>query len=441
MKSLWTWLIIVAVVAAAAGGGYWLGRRAAAKPEEADPSDSKKEEDKPVPTVSVVPLRRGTMVDQVRAYGSVVAPASEVRVVSVPFESRVTKLSVTPGEPVTEGQPLVQVEASAATQLAVEEARNAEAAAQRDLDLVKQRFDQKLATNADLAAAENALRIAQGRLKSLQQAGAGGPRELKAEAAGIVSKVDVQIGQVVPIGSPLVDVAGRNQIEVKLGIEPRDAPFLKPGQAVQLQPIDRTGGKAIEGKIKMIGQDVDPASRLVDARVSLPEDAGLLLDSYVLGMVDRASDDALIVPRDSVLPDESGFTLFTVKDGHAVKHTVKVGIENDNEAQVIADDLKAGDAVVTVGNLELEDGMAVDAQPATQPSGTQPSASRSAPHVRFGRLVPSPGTPGEGRGEGVFFASVARDPHPNPLPEHREREQDGRPRDLWVPTLTPEARL
>jgi DNA mismatch repair protein MutL len=47
-------------------------------------------------------------------------------------------------------------------------------------------------------------------------------------------------------------------------------------------------------------------------------------------------------------------------------------------------------------------------------------------------LSPSPGTPGEGGGESLLkseisdFKSENSDPHPNPLPVYREREQDGR---------------
>src|SRR5438128_2555454 len=69
----------------------------------------------------------------------------------------------------------------------------------------------------------------------------------------------------------------------------------------------------------------------------------------------------LVVPRSAVLPNESReFEVFTVANNRAVKHTVKIGAENSNELQVLADDLHPGDPVVTVGNYELEDGMAVE---------------------------------------------------------------------------------
>lgn len=378
MKSWTAWVILIVAIAAAGAGGYWLGHRGAAfGKDEAQPESGAETKVEPTATVTVEPLRRATISTDIIAYGTVVAPASEISVVSVPFESRVTKMLVAPGETVKAGQPLVEVEGSAATILAVEEARNTESAADRDLQAVKQRYEQKLATNADLYTAENNLRTAQGRLKSLQQGGAGGPAQLKAEAAGIVSKVDVQIGQVVPIGNPLVEVAAQNRIEVHLGVEPEDAELLKAGQAVKLQPIDDADAKPITGKVRLIGQRVDPATRLVDVLVSLPPNTAMLLESFVVGTITRTSADAMMVPRSAALPnEEGGYELFTVKDGKAVKHVIHLGVENDQDVQVSGEDLKEGDAVVTTGNLELEDGMAVRAQEAPQPAATAPAETR-----------------------------------------------------------------
>lgn len=385
MKSLTTWVVLIIAIAAAGAGGYWLGHRGAAPAKEEAASESGGEAKvEPIATVTVAPLQRATISADITAYGTVVAPASEISVVSVPFESRVTKMLVAPGETVTVGQPLVEVEGSAATILAVEEARNAQSAAARDLEAVKQRYEQKLATNADLYTAENNLRTAQGRLKSLQQGGAGGPAQLKAAAAGIVNKVDVQIGQVVPIGSPLVEVVAQNRIEVHLGAEPEDAESLKADQAVQLHTIDDPDAKPVSGKIRLVGRQVDPATRLVDVLVSLPPDVSLLLQAFVVGTIPRATEGALVAPRDAALPDDAGtYTLFTVKDGKAAKHSIHIGLENDRDVQVVADDLKEGDLVVTSGNLELEDGMPVQVQTATPaatlPAQTQPEDSGGKP--------------------------------------------------------------
>ena len=74
-----------------------------------------------------------------------------------------------------------------------------------------------------------------------------------------------------------------------------------------------------------------------------------------------ATSNARFIPRAAALPNESrSYDVFTVANNKAVKHTVKIGVQNPNEVQVIATDLHEGDSVVTVGNYELEDGMAVE---------------------------------------------------------------------------------
>ena len=373
------WLALLAALAAAAAGGYWFGHRSAgAAPHEEAGAEG--QEEKPVASVGVVPLRRGKISKQVVAYGTVVAPPGEVRIVSVPFESHITRILVSAGQTVTSGQPLIEVEGSAATALALEEARNSVDAGQRDLQLVQERYQQKLATNTELFAAQNTLRSAEARLKSLQQGGAGRPRELKSDVGGLVSKLDVQQGQVVAIGGPLIEIAARARIEVKLGVEPNDARLLKVGEASELRRVEDAGAAPVTGMIRLIAQRVDPMTRLVDVLVSLPADARLLLETTIAGRITLAQADALIVPRNSVLPDEQqSYSLFTVKDGKAIKHAVHIGIETDQDVQVVAEDLKEGDSVVAVGNYELEDGMAVSPQTAaTQPDSTEPASTGPA---------------------------------------------------------------
>jgi len=380
MKS-WTkpFVVLLAVIASGAGG-HWLGHRGgagAAKEDDATTENSNAEM-KPMASVGVAPLRRTTISKQATVYGSVAAPANEVRAISVPFECRVTKVFAIPGQTVAAGDPLIEIDGSAATDLLLKEAQNTLAAAERDLQSVKQRYDQKLATNTDLNAVESASLTAQGRMQSLQQTGAGGPRQLKADLPGIVSKVDVQVGQVVATGSPLVELAAQNKIEVKLSVGPLDAQFLKIGQAVSLWRVDDAAGAPIEGKIRVIGARVDPATRLVEVTVSLPPETRLMLDAFVTAKLSLASAEAFVAPRDAVLPDDAGeYALFTVKDGKAIKHAVQIGIENDVETEVSGKDLTEGEPVAVLGNYVLEDGMAVQSyplppQPALTTSATEP---------------------------------------------------------------------
>src|SRR5438067_13447353 len=114
--------------------------------------------------------------------------------------------------------------------------------------------------------------------------------------------------------------------------------------------------------MRIITRRLDPEARLVEVYVALPSETKLLLDGYVRGEFTRSSENALVVPRSAILPDEGGFALFTLSENHAAKHAVKTGLENEREIEVSADDLHEGDEAVTVGNYELEDGMEVEVQ-------------------------------------------------------------------------------
>jgi RND family efflux transporter MFP subunit len=371
------WLILLLVVAAAAGfGGFWYGRHHDSAHDEEAAATEPAEEEKPVAEVRVAPLRKGTIVQTITAYGSIVAQSGDVRVVSVPFESRVARVLVTPGQQLAAGADLVNVEPSPETLVALQEAKNTLAAAERDLKLVEQRFADHLATNAELSAAQQAVVSAKLKLDALAQRNAGSPQTLKAESAGVVSKVDVQEGQIVPAGGALVEVASGNRIEAALGVEPDVAATLKVGQHVKLTPVGASEGHDIDAAVRRIGRRVDPATRLATVLATLPPDTGAMLETYLTGQFTREVPDAFVVPRDAVLAQEDGeFVLYTVTDDHAHKHVVKVGLENDHETQVIADDLKEGDVVVVSGNYTLEDGMEV------KEATTEAAEPTTAPHA------------------------------------------------------------
>src|SRR5206468_892066 len=152
-------------------------------------------------------------------------------------------------------------------------------------------------------------------------------------------------------GGSLVEIVAESEIEVKLGVEAEDLSAAQEGTPVVIIPLNDPTAPKVEGRIRLLTRRIDPTTRLVDVYVALPEATKLLLDGYVRGEIQRTEENALVVPRSAVLPNESReFEVFTVANNRAVKHTVKIGSENSNELQVLADDLHPGDPVVTVGN-------------------------------------------------------------------------------------------
>ena len=342
-------IVLVLIVA----GAVWMQQRFGIGKEEKTTG--------PIAHVQVAKLERKTITEKVIVYGSVVAQPGKTHSVSIAFETRVRHILVAPGQFVRENDPLIEVELSPGAQVQFQQAKNAAEAARKELKQTQERFNLKLATNQDLSAAEKTARDAEAQLGALQRAGAGGDNRIHSDISGVIAKVDAQDGQIVPPGGPLVEIVAEDEIEVKLGVEPEDLSAAQEGAPITIFPVNDPTAAQVGGTIHLVTRRIDPTTRLVDVYVALPEGTKLLLDQYVRGEIQRTEKDALVVPRSAVLPNESReFKVFTVANNKAVTHTVKIGAENPRDMQVIANDLHPGDLVVTVGNYELEDGMAVE---------------------------------------------------------------------------------
>ncbi len=339
--------IIIGVIAVVLiiGGLVWIAQRFGVGKEEKKTG--------PVAQLQVAKVERKTI--------SVVAQPGKTHSVSIAFETRVRHILVAPGQFVRENDPLIEIELSPGAQVQFQQAKNAAEAARNELKQAQERFNLKLATNQDLSGAEKTARDAEAQLTALQRAGAGGDNRIHSDMAGVIAKVNAQDGQIVPPGGPLVEIVAENEIEVKLGVEAEDLSAAQEDAPITIVPVNDPNAAKVEGSIRLVTRRIDPTTRLVDVYVALPQGTKLLLDGYVRGEMQRSERDALVVPRPAVLPNESReFEVFTVANNRAKKHTVKIGVENPKEIQVIADDLHEGDPVVTVGNYELEDGMAVE---------------------------------------------------------------------------------
>jgi RND family efflux transporter MFP subunit len=354
-------LVILVIIALTAGMvGYSFNRNSAKHPIQSEEGQGEApQESKPVARVETAAVEHKSISENLTAFGGVVAAPGKTHFMAVSFESRVKHILVSAGQVVQKGDVLLEIEGTAASLLQLRQAENTNEEARKELEQAKKRFDLKLATNQELNQAEKAARDAELQLGSLRKQGIASSSEIHSDTDGIVAKVDVEDGQVAAGGSPLIEIVASDDVEVKLGAEPEDISKIAVGQKVKISLVNDAGSGTIEGTIRLVTQRVNPSDRLVDLFVSLPPGSRLLLAAYVRGDIAIASRKTLVVPRDAILPNESDFILYLVRDDRAVEKKVKLGLETASEVEVIDSALKAGDRVVTAGNRELSDGMEV----------------------------------------------------------------------------------
>lgn len=370
-------LLVVVTVGAAYFMGQHRGRIAASG--SGSSSSGQATVGGPTATVRVALIRHGAIAQQLEMFGVVRTRQGDIRFISVPLESRVNRLLVSPGQRVAADHVLFELELSPAQRIAISEAQiNANTSAAQ-LRQVKQRKSEQLATNQELAQAEKAAALAQAKYDQLVRHREQTLARHTAGFDGIVSRIDAQPGEIMTAGAAIVEVVTRKGVEVQLGVEAEDVRLLRVGQTVDISAVLDNSVTGVTGTIRLISESIAPQTRLADIYVVLPADSKLLLGQYVRATAGVDVQEGLIVPRQAVIPNGKTSIVYSIGDGRAVRHDVEVGIDNGTEIRVHSTELKPGMPVVTVGNAQLSDGMRVTVAPAVSAksnSAAPPAASR-----------------------------------------------------------------
>ena len=278
---------------------------------------------------------------------------------SVQTEQVVAQLLVAVGQTVSKGEGLLTLEPGSSASLAFDNAKIDVEFAQKEVRRLTDLRTRQLATNAEVQAAEKNLASVSAALANItRRHGASGPHVVRADVAGSIEAVSVQLGQVVAPGAPLLTIGDRNRLLVRLGVEQDELPELRVGQRVTVRPLNSPDAP-VTSHIARILARVDARTRLADAVIPLPPTHGLLPGAAVRAeIVLEENPHALVVPRSSVLYRQGKSYLFVDDHGHASERQVEVGYD-DGKDVTITQGLSAGQSVVTVGNAELSNGMAL----------------------------------------------------------------------------------
>lgn len=325
-----------------------------------------------VAQVEAMRVAPGTIAATLQSYGTVEYPPQAQSTFTATSEAVVEQILVATGQHVRRGQPLLRIRPSASALQDLATTRSDAATTSQGVARIERLYAMRLATNADLAQARQQNANAQAALASARtRIGDGGPRLLRAERDATVVGITVTQGDIVAADTSLLKLATSGHVMVRLGVEPADAALVKPGQHVRLGPVYEPN-RMLDGNIVEVMEQVDPQTRLLQATVSLPSADGLLPGSTVRGRieVDRRQN-VLVIPRSAILYDGDAAHAFVVSAGISRKRALSLGIADSDRVQVVSG-LKADELVVTAGNHELEDGMAVAVTPAPAAGQAKP---------------------------------------------------------------------
>jgi len=305
------------------------------------------------------------------------------------------------GQRVRPGQVLAQLDPQD-FRLAADAARAqvAAAATQRDLAAADfKRFqalrEQNFISGAELERRETALKAAQAQLEQAQaqlaaQSNQAGYTSLVADAAGVVTAVEAEAGQVVAAGAPVVRIAQDGPRDVVFSVPEDKVAAVRPGSDVDVRVWAVDGN--FKGKVREVAASADPVTRTFAVKVSLEPSAQppLGATAYVQPQALSVAGTPVLKLPTSALRQEGQGTAVWVLDRATMtvrSQPVQVASADGNEA-VIASGLQPGAVVVTAGVHVLAPGQKVTvyqeraAAAAAAPASGIATAAARAPAVR-----------------------------------------------------------
>ena len=330
-------------------------------------SDEGSSANTPVPEVTVAKVERARVAQGLAVSGNLAALPNRDSKVAAQVPGRVAKVMVVEGDQVKAGQTLAEVDctllkeqerqAEAALAQAKASAENSRLAAEREESLlgrgissrkeVEDARTQLAVNNAAVHQSEAGLTSAQAQVSRCR---------LSAPFQGTIVKRFVNAGEQVDgtAAQPVIEVASIETLELMGTVPASRLSEIKVGEAFSLETSEVPDAK-FTARVVTIFPAVDPATNNGTVRIRVDNaKRQLKLGQYLsISLPLREAGPRLVVPSQSVYPDESGEPhVYKVVGDNAEAVAVKLGVQGAGKIEIL-DGVKEGDMVVVAGGYGL----------------------------------------------------------------------------------------
>lgn len=269
-------------------------------------------------------------------------------------------LNVKAGQRVSKGQLLARVDDGGSSQQ-VASLETQYQLAKTTFERQKNLWNQKIGSEIQYLQAQTQMLSLQ---RSVAQAKAMlSKTEIRAPFSGTIDEVFVERGQVVAAGPQgLMRIVNLNNMYVSTTIPESYIGKLKVG--TQVDVFLTSLNKNYKGKVRQIGNFINPNNRSFGIEVSIPNPENLLRPNQVakLKVIDYTVKNAIVVPSNVIQEDGKGNQFVFVasnsngKTATAKKAMVTTGKSSDNVTEILSG-LSANDIIVIEGVNTISEGM------------------------------------------------------------------------------------
>ena len=316
--------------------------------------DTKKEE----ALVAVLTLKDTLFNHYLDIQGNV--DTKENIIVQPEFSGTLIALNAKAGQKVAKGQILGRIDDAGMSQQLAQVQTQFELA-KTTYERQKNLWDQKIGSEIQYLQAQTQMNSLQ---KSIGQMKAQLAKTvIRAPFTGTIDEVFVEKGQVVAPGPQgLMRIVNLGNMFVSTSVPESYIGKLKVGTEVDV--FLTSLGKTYKGKVRQVGNFINPNNRSFGIEVSIPNPENLLRPNQVakLKIIDYVKKDATVVPTNVIQEDGKGNRyVYTVdnsngKTGIAKKTVVTLGQSSDNVTEILSG-VSEEDVIVTEGVNAISEGM------------------------------------------------------------------------------------
>lgn len=308
----------------------------------------------PAATVRVQTVERKSRAATEAVVGTVRPKLSAA--IEAKISGRIEQMLVVPGQTVTNGQQLVQLD-SHEIQARLDQATAALQQAESDFKRANDLREQKILSQSEFDSAQSKFRMATA-VESEARTMLGYTRII-APFDGIITRKLADVGDLAMPGKPVLLMENPNALRLEADVPEAliDNVKLSDEFAVRIASITNE----IQGTVAEMSPAADPNSRTFLVKLDLPNTPGLRSGQFGRVAVSVGKVSAIRVPTSAVIQRGQMELVFVATDGHAELRLIKTGRQVGDEMEVVSG-LNSGEQVVTEGAATLMDGQPVSIQ-------------------------------------------------------------------------------
>jgi len=181
---------------------------------------------------------------------------------------------------------------------------------------------------------------------------------LRAEFAGVITKIDLEAGQAVAPNSVVAELARTDALDLVVDVPEPLVDSFPLGTVFQAVP--QSGSDAVSGKVRRVGPIADRATRTRRLWIALDAPAALRLGTVMRARARQGDADRIVVPAEALVDhDSDGSTAVFVLDGDHVSERNVTLAKRGPRSSTIERGLAAGERIVVAGVHSLSDGQRV----------------------------------------------------------------------------------